>query len=290
VRRVSKFLITLFTLLLASTLCSFPAASAAGEPKQEKFGFSLGDSGNGGKKPKRPNRSGKAKSPGADYKQRVARSMAEWKAYRASLTKYEARMQAWTTCVQATDHNETCVAPAAPTAPGAPPDGYINGILVPILSDEEAAYIAFARLRLTPPTPIVGPSPNLNEWKMAAVGYPLWLSVGGDPTPPAVADAVADVHVRLEAHVSKVVFSMGDRHAVTCTNVTTRWSESVRGKNSPVCGYRYQKPSLPKRSYTVTATTHWSVAWSTSRDRGVIPFIQSSSSQLPVGELQVIVR
>ena len=138
---------------------------------------------------------------------------------------------------------------------------------------------------------MITPSPEINRWKMAAVGYPLWLSVGGDTHPPAVRDSVADVHVSLKADVERVVFSMGDRHSVTCTSVTTRWNRSIpAGQKSPACGYTYQRPSLPKGNYTVTATTYWSVSWSTSADSGVIDFVQSASTQLPVGELQVLVR
>ena len=196
------------------------------------------------------------------------------------------------TCLEQSAVPERCSVPNAPPGPGDAPLRTVNGRLVDLgLSGEDAAYIAFARLRLVPPTPMISPSPEVNRWKMAAVGYPLWLSVGGNIHPPAVSDSVADVHVSLKADVDHVVFSMGDRHSVTCTNLTTRWNRSIpAGQKSPACGYTYQRPSLPKGKYTVTATTYWSVAWSTSDDSGVIDFVQSASTQLPVGELQVLVR
>ena len=287
-------LVRLLIFLLSVSVCGLlatPARAQGDSPTREKFGWSLKDTSHrkhsGSKRSeKRHIGSGTSNShSNTEYEKRIA----EWKAYESQLKTHAAQMQVWQSCLQTTDHSEKCALPTGPTAPEMRP-GEVTWIPANTLSDEDAAYIAFARLRLTPPTPIIAPSPDLNQWKMAAVGYPLWLSVEGDPDPPAVADTVADVHVRLEAHLAKVVFSMGDRHAVTCTNVTTRWSESVRGKDSPACGYRYQKPSLPKRSYTVTATTYWSVAWSTSRGAGVIPFVQASSTQLPVGELQVLVR
>jgi hypothetical protein len=40
----------------------------------------------------------------------------------------------------------------------------------------------------------------------------------------------------------------------------------------------------------VTATTTWSVAWNVTGQTGVIPFVQSASTALPVGELQVLMR
>ncbi len=220
------------------------------------------------------------------------RYAAEVKRYRPLLDKYRADLQRRDMCLAASANPERCSIPIRPTGPGGPPLRTANGRLIDLgLSSEDAAYIAFARLRLTPPKPAITPSPNANRWKMAAVGYPLWLSVDGDTHPPAVRDAVADVSVSLEATVDHVVFSMGDRHSVTCGNVTTSWNTSIpAGKKSPTCGYRYERPSLPKGSYTVTATTYWSIAWSTSVDRGVIDFVQSDSVQLPVGELQVLVR
>ncbi len=193
---------------------------------------------------------------------------------------------------------QKCLAAAAaicsgPAYPGGPPRleefGGLPG--APAIDPRTAAQIAFARLKLAAPNPVIGPSPSINQWKMAAVGYPLWLSVAGDTHPPAVSDSVAGLSVRLEAKVSKVTFNMGDGHRVACTDVTKKWTSSVTpGKKSPACGYAYSKPSLPRGEYTITATTQWSVVWSTSTERGVIDFFQSSSTQLPVGELQVLVR
>jgi len=56
------------------------------------------------------------------------------------------------------------------------------------LTPQQVAYVAFARLHLEPLKPVIGPPPELNRWKMAAVA--LWLSAGGDANPPAVFDEV----------------------------------------------------------------------------------------------------
>lgn len=153
------------------------------------------------------------------------------------------------------------------------------------------AYTAMARLKLTAPTPGIGPPPSINEWKMAAVGYPLWLWADGNLDPAPVSDSVYDVSVSLDARLQRVVFHMGDGEQVSCTNLTRRWTRSVKpGTESPACGYRYQKPSLPKGNYTVTAYTVWAVDWNINGTTGTLPFYQSSSVELPVGELQVLVR
>jgi len=161
----------------------------------------------------------------------------------------------------------------------------------PVLSPQEVAYLASARLRLTPPKPMIGPSPQLNEWKMAAVGYPLWLWADGDLDPAPVGDSVADIAVSLDAHLVKVVFEMGDGRKVSCADLGTKWTPAVEpGTKSPTCGYAYQEPSLPAGSYTVTANAVWAIDWNINGTTGTIPLYQSASTEVPVGELQVLVR
>lgn len=173
--------------------------------------------------------------------------------------------------------------PAGPAGPAAP--------AAPALSPQEVAYIASARLQLAPPKPRIGPSPELNEWKMAAVGYPLWLWADGDVNPAPVGDSVADIAVSLDAHLVKVVFDMGDGNKVSCSDLGTKWTPAVEpGAKSPSCGYAYEKPSLPAGSYTVTANAVWAIDWNINGTTGTIPLYQSESTEIPVGELQVLVR
>ena len=117
----------------------------------------------------------------------------------------------------------------------------------PAIPPEVIAYQAVAQLVLTPPRPVVGPPPEINPWRTAAVGYPLWLSTTGTPDPPAVSDTVFDVAVALHAHLQQVVFDLGDGHRVTCTDTTHPWSREVEpGTASPWCGYAY--PAAPRSS------------------------------------------
>jgi hypothetical protein len=183
-------------------------------------------------------------------------------------------------------HGVPLVGVYEPTAQGPAP----VPLAVPV-SPQRAAYIAFARLKLTAPRPQIGPAPSLNRWKMAAVGYPLWLWAEGNTNPAPVSDSAGGLFVSLDANVSKIVYDMGDGTKVTCAGVGTRWGPWVTaGQASPDCGHVYKKPSLPKGSYTVTATTYWSVEWTVTGQTGVIPFVQSAQTTIPVGELQVLVR
>ncbi len=112
---------------------------------------------------------------------------------------------------------------------------------------EQAAYIAIARLHLNPPKPVIGPSPQINEWNMAAVGYPYWLWADGNLNPAPVSTTVADLTVRLDAHLQSTTFDLGDGTRLTCTDLTKKWNPAVEpGAASPACGHTYTRPSLPQ--------------------------------------------
>jgi hypothetical protein len=179
---------------------------------------------------------------------------------------------------------------ALPTPPNIPAaSSNLRGI--PFISPQQAAYYAVARLRLPPPKAMIGPPPSINEWKMAAVGYPMWLWADGNLDPAPSSDSVGGLSVSLNARLVKVVYNMGDGHKVTCNDVSHKWTRAVTpGTRSPVCGYVYQRPSLPKGKYTITATTVWAVDWAVNGVGGTIPFYGTSSTQIPVGELQVLTR
>ncbi len=224
---------------------------------------------------------------------------------RQQVADYQGAMDRWRTCMSQTrqpvvagDAAPFCTEPIPPDFATEVPGTLVTNAAAAVpggpqifLTPEQVAYIAFARLHLEPLKPVIGPPPELNRWKMAAVGYPLWLSGGGNAHPPAVWDQVFNLRVRLEARVKSVDFLMGDGNVVTCDGPGLPWTPAVKpGDRSPACGYQYAKPSLPEGNYTVTARTHWNVNWTINSQTGVIPMIQASSVELPVGELQVLIR
>ena len=193
--------------------------------------------------------------------------------------------------------------PAAPTAaPGKPAATAGKPAAAappaPTYTPEQAAYIALAKLTIPSVTPGIGPSPDLNQWKMAVVGYPYWLSATGATQAGPVTDQAGPLTVSLSAELSRMRFSMGDGGMVNCEGAGTPWSRAVQpGQASPSCGYRYQKASLPKGDYTVTATAFWTVTYQVHDTTGTIPdttgtiaLVRQGSAQLPVGELQALVR
>ena len=234
----------------------------------------------------------------ADYKKAVAGQAAKLSAYK----RYQAAQQQYFACA-GDPFMSACPRPAGVAAPGQlmvrPRQNPKKGVPAqapvappaPVVSPEEAAYIAFARLRLTPPKPMIGPPPQINEWKMAAVGYPMWLWAEGTLDPAPVSDQVYDLTVSLDAHLVKTTFDMGDGHRLTCGDLSHAWVRGTTpGQPSPSCGYIYTKPSLPQGNYTITAYSEWAVDWSVNGVGGTIPMYQQASTQLPVGELQVLVR
>ncbi|MFT4108456.1 hypothetical protein, partial [Propionicimonas sp.] len=157
-----------------------------------------------------------------------------------------------------------------------------------IIDLDAIARTLLTRIRIPSPAPQVGPDPSTNEWKMAAVGYPLWLWNTG---PTSVVDRVRayGVTFTLRAQWTSSRFSMGDGQSVTCTS-TRAWSRGVSpGASSPVCGYTYQTSSLPHGRYTVTSTTSWRISWSALGLSGSFPASFTGNRSLAVGELDALV-
>lgn len=145
------------------------------------------------------------------------------------------------------------------------------------------------QLSLPDATPIFSPDPNNNEWKMLAVGFPIWLRTEGPDTKSTTA-STQGLTFRLSATRTSTTFAMGDGKTITCTAMA-RYSESVKaGSPSPNCGHAYQQPSGKKDRYTVTGTHHWTVTWSVDSFSGSFPMSYSDSSTIRIGELSALNR
>lgn len=236
--------------------------------------------------------------PKAEYEKRRAAWEADVKRINAANT---ATLNAYGACLDSTQWNPcarprlTDLPPGLTVRPEAQ-GGDANPVpatppLGTFLPPEVVAYQAAVQMTVPAPKPGIGPPPEINEWDMAAVGYPLWLWAEGTTDPGPVSQTVFGLTVSLDARLTKVNFDMGDGNVVHCDDVIRRWHRGVKpGTESPVCGYRYQEPSLPKGEYTVTARSVWAVDWRVNGAGGTIPLYSSASTTLPVGELQVLER
>lgn len=213
----------------------------------------------------------------------------------AQIAAYERANSAWDSCVRGYLPSAATAVPCGdrPVSPDFGP-ATLTGTLgagPPLITPGQAGAIAAARLKIPTVAPGIGPSPDLNRWKMAAVGYPLWLWADGPTQIGPVSDSVAGLSVSLRAEVTSLTFRMGDSTTVTCQGVGDKWTKAVEpGTKAPSCGHTYTKPSLPKGNYKVAALTEWAVTWTANGQSGVINVPAVQTAELPVGELQVLVR
>jgi hypothetical protein len=170
--------------------------------------------------------------------------------------------------------------PPAPAAAAAPDPAVV-------------AQLAIAQMNLRAID--IGIVPENTPGSVGLVGLPVWMWVD-QPGPSTYGPATATVSaggvtVTATATVQRTVWNMGDGRSVTCTTAGTPYADSYGEQSSPDCGHRYRQTSSrePGGSYTVTATSYWTVNWSSGAANGTIPLQFTQATQIEVGELQVIV-
>ena len=136
--------------------------------------------------------------------------------------------------------------------------------------------------------------PEDKPGRVGLIGMPTWMWT--NPTPKTIgpqdaSDCIGGTCVDLTMKVTKVVWDMGDGNSVTCRGAGTPYADRYGKQNSPTCGYRYERTSLGKKKnqYNVTATSYWTAHWSGGGRSGDFYLEQTASSNLKIGELQVVV-
>lgn len=136
--------------------------------------------------------------------------------------------------------------------------------------------------------PRVGATPLPSAEAVSVIGLPTWLWIDDADShtwgPITRSASAGGVTVTATARVAKVVWDMGDGHAVTCTGRGTEWKPAKGSEDSPTCGYRYTRPG--KR--IITATTFWEVDWSGAGQTGTITFDLSGTRTVNVVELRAV--
>ena len=161
----------------------------------------------------------------------------------------------------------------------------------PTRTDVEAVMrTVILTLTLPEPTTHLGPDPTANRWNMAVVGYPLWLWADGNPHLTTTTTQYGHTFT-LTAQRTHLTFTMGDGTTLTCTTATPYPlpRPATLGQPSPDCGHTYTRASLPKGTYTITATAHWQVHWAGLGHTGTLPTTTTATRTLGVGELQAVV-
>jgi len=148
---------------------------------------------------------------------------------------------------------------------------------------------AVATLRLPEGMPRIAPDPWANEWRMAVVGFPLWLTTDA-PKSVGVSVVREGIAIRITATRGKTVFDMGEPgvQPVSCWHFAVRpQPASPHDAPSPDCGYVYQHHGV----YTVSATTSWRVDWSAAGFTGSLQVERTATlaEALTVGELVSVI-
>lgn len=144
----------------------------------------------------------------------------------------------------------------------------------------------------------IGMAPEVNpEWghRRSYVGVPIWLWVE-NPTPlswgPYTETAtLGGQTITATAQVTSVIWNMGDG-SVVCGGTGTPYNPGLGLQPSPTCGYRYSTTSDGNAGdrYNVTATSQWTVTWtSLAGPGGTINLTTNSTDQLEINELQTVI-
>lgn len=156
----------------------------------------------------------------------------------------------------------------------------------PPVSPATLAARAINLMGLTGPDIGIVPEPGSQG---GLVGLPVWLWTRVAPTtwgPNSATAAVPGLSVTARANASKILWDMGDGHSVTCASPGMAYDELYGKQPSPRCGFTYSTPG----TYTVTGTTYWHVTWAGGGQNGALDVQRSSSTQILIGELQVLVQ
>lgn len=163
----------------------------------------------------------------------------------------------------------------APAAPAAPPDPAVVARTV-------VRQMQLRAIR-------IGMAPEDADGRVGIVGLPAWMWVADRDAhtfgPMVRSASVGETSVTATAKVDRIVWAMGDGGAVTCRSAGAAFADGDGGRESPDCGYTYTRQGR----YTVRATSHWTVTWtSNSGAGGTIPLDFTANRLLDVGEIQVV--
>jgi len=136
----------------------------------------------------------------------------------------------------------------------------------------------------------IGIVPEPRSGSVGIIGMPTWMwaqnpsqSTWGPITKSASA---AGSTVTATAKVDRVVWAMGDGSTVACTGPGTAYQDSFGKKTSPTCGYTYTRQG----TYTVRATSSWTVQWAGVGQSGTIPLNFTQTTNITMGEAQVLTQ
>ncbi|MEU2587309.1 ATP/GTP-binding protein [Streptomyces avermitilis] len=179
------------------------------------------------------------------------------------------------------------------TCPGNP----VAGGIAYSATDPAAAAVDPAQLaqeavkQMTLLGPEIGITPKPGGKGVVGMPVYLWDTKSAETYGPQSRSASAGaVTVTATAHVTKIVWSMGDGNTVTCTTAGTPYTAAYGKQPSRDCGHRYDQPSSTQSSgeYHVTATSTWKIDWQGGGQTGQLTEVRNSAVDITVAEVQVL--
>lgn len=136
----------------------------------------------------------------------------------------------------------------------------------------------------------IGIVPEDIPGSIGIIGLPTWMWVadpGEATTGPITRTAALEGYsVSATATMTQVVWTMGDGSSVTCAGPGTPYADVYDTQSSPTCGHTYTQMGR----YPVTATSYWAVNWEGIGQTGVIPLTFAQTTQIAMGEAQVLTQ
>ena len=147
--------------------------------------------------------------------------------------------------------------------------------------------VSQASLQLGVPTPTVrlGPDPSWNQWKLLAVGLPIWLWTEG-VQPQTAATSMEGIDIQMQAVPGGATVDWGDGTVIWCATMTSKTRYTDPLLMSPDCGHKYEHPG----DYTITVTQQWIVDWAALNQHGQLQ-LQSAGTypNLPIRNFHAVV-
>ena len=150
-----------------------------------------------------------------------------------------------------------------------------------------AGVVSQASLQLGVPAPVVrlGPDPSWNQWKLLAVGLPIWLWTEG-VQPQTAATSMEGIDIQMQATPGGATVDWGDGTVIWCATMTSKTRYTDPLLMSPDCGHKYEHPG----DYTITVTQQWIVDWAALNQKGQLQ-LQSVGTypNLPIRNFHAVV-
>ncbi|OLT43948.1 hypothetical protein BJF86_13395 [Serinicoccus sp. CNJ-927] len=123
------------------------------------------------------------------------------------------------------------------------------------------------------------------------VGLPQWLWVddeGPSTWGPITRTATSGPYsVTATGTVDRIEWDMGDGQVIVCDTPGTPYQESFMDSRSPDCGHDYYEDD---GFYDVSATSYWVIRWAGLGQSGTIELDFTQTTQIAIGEVQVITQ